>query len=168
MAGTPASGAELRPVPRAVPLAGAGFGLVLLAVVVADVAPGVRIALFATCAVATLAMALELRRAGRGRAIEWDGQGGWTLDGRRVAIAPATRVHPGLVVLVLRHLPSDRGAPAPPGSGDEAGNGRWRGRTSVHWVPRSGSTPDAFRRLKSQLRHGRTAPAAERPGNTPC
>jgi hypothetical protein len=168
MAGTAASVAELRPVPLAVPLAGTGFGLVLLAVVVADVALGVRIALLATCAVATLAMALELRRAGRGHALEWDGQGRWTLDGRPVAVAPATRVHPGLVVVVLRQLPRDPGAAATPGSGDGARSRRWLRNTSVHWVPRGGATPDAFRRLKSQLRHGRTAPTAERPGNTPC
>jgi hypothetical protein len=166
MAGTVASAAEVRPVPLAVPLAGGGFGLVLLAVAIADVPPAVRVALLAAWAVATWAMALELRRAGRGRTLEWDGQGGWALDGRAVAVAPATRVHPALVVLVLRQLPRHPGAPATPGSGDGPGNG-WR-RTSLHWVPRHACNADSFRRLKAQLRHGRTAPAAERPGNTPC
>jgi hypothetical protein len=168
MAGTVASAAELRPLPLAVPLAGAGFGLVLLAIAVADVPTGVRVALLAAWAVATGAMARDLRRACRRHALGWDGQGGWTLDGRPVTVAPATRVHPGLVVLVLRHQPSGPGALAIPGSADQAANGRSRRRTSVHWVPRSGCTADAFRRLKSQLRHGRTGPAAERPGNTPC
>jgi hypothetical protein len=163
MAGTAASAAELRPVPWAVPVAGAGFGLALLAVLVAAVAGPVRLALLAAFAVATVAMARELRRVRRSRVLAWDGRGGWTLDGRTVSVAPASQVHPGLVVLVLREVPGG------PGAAGLAGRPRvQRGRTSVHWVPRSAAAPEAFRLLKSQLRHGRVAPAAERPENTPC
>lgn len=153
MAGTAASAAELRPLPWAVPVAAAGFGLVLLAVLVADLAGAVRLALLAALAVAALAMARELRRQQRGRVLAWDGRGGWTLDGQAVAVAPATRVHPGLVVLVLRQLPSSGDAP---------------GRATAYWVARSAAAPDSFRRLKQQLRHGRALPSAKRPENTPC
>lgn len=161
MAGTAVSAAELRPVAWAVPAAGAAFGITLLAVLVADLAGTVRLALLAAFAVAAVAMARELRRARRGRLLAWDGRGCWTLDGRPVAVAPATRVYPGLVVLVLRQVLGPDGALAEAAA-------RPLGASSVHWVPRSAAAPGAFRRLKQQLRHGRGSPRPERPENTPC
>lgn len=163
MAGTAASAAELRPVPWAVPVAGGAFGAALLAVLVADLAGAARLALLAAFAATAAAMAAELRRASRTRLLAWDGRGRWTLDGRPVAVAPATRVYPGLVVLVLRQVPTgpgarDRARPSMPPAAAR----------SVHWVPRSAAAPDAFRRLKQQLRHGRGSPAPEQPENTPC
>ena len=158
MAGTAASAAELRPIGWAVPVAGIAFGLVLLAVLVADLAAPLRLALLAALSLATIGMARELGRARQGRRLAWDGRGGWTLDGRSVAVAPATRVYPGLVVLVLRQLPSPAGATTRRGAD----------ASSVLWVTRRAAAPDAFRRLKQQLRHGRGSPAAERAENTPC
>jgi hypothetical protein len=168
MAGTPASAAEFRPVPLAVPLAGAGFGLVLLAVVIVDSAWGVQLALLAALAVAAIAASRDLRRAGRGHVLAWDGRGRWTLDGQPVAVAPSTRVHPGLVVLVLRQVPTRSREIAAARDGARPPSAHGGRRRSVHWVPRFACSRDAFRRLKSQLRHGPPEPAAERPGNTPC
>ena len=78
MAGTAASAAELRPIGWAVPVAGIAFGLVLLAVLVADLAAPLRLALLAALSLATVGMARELGRARQGRRLAWDGRGGWT------------------------------------------------------------------------------------------
>jgi hypothetical protein len=155
MAAMAASAADLRPLPGTALLAGAGFGLVLLALLVADVALAVRVPLLGVWALAATAMARHLRRSAPARVLEWDGRGGWTLDGRAVAVRPSTRVYPGLVVLALRLLPTANPAPAGP-RGD-------RGATTVHWVSRRTVAPAAFRHLKQQLRHGRGARTAVPP-----
>lgn len=140
--------ADVRPLAVVEPAAGVAFGLALLALVVADVAWPVRLAFLATFAVAVAGMRRELRRSAAVRSIAWDGDDRWSLDGTPVTVAPGTRVHPGLVVLVVA---------AP--------------RRAVHWIPRAALQPDAFRRLKTGLRHGggaRRKPGAESGGKAPC
>lgn len=133
--------AEIRPLPALEPAAAAGGGLALLTLLVADVHWAVRCALLVTFTVAAFALRRELRRAAAVRYLTWDGEERWHWNGTPVTVAPGTRVHAGLVVLVV-------------------GGGRAR---AVHWIPRAAVAPDAFRRLKAALRHGVAGPAGEPP-----
>jgi hypothetical protein len=149
MAGTRASAADVRPLPALVPVVGAAYGAVLVALLVADVAWPVRLALLAAFALAAAGASRHLRDAGRPHRVGWDGRGGWSLDGRAVALDPATRVYAGLVVLVVR-----------------GAEGR-RERRAL-WVPRAAVMPADFRRLKTQLRLGPVRASRAVGPETPC
>jgi hypothetical protein len=137
----PGFAAEIRPLRHLEPATATVCGLTLLALLVANVHWAVRLALLATFAVAAVALRRELRRTATVRTLTWDGEERWHWNGTPVTVAPGTRVHPGLVVLVL------------------GGAGR-----AVHWIPRAAVEPDAFRRLKAALRHG----ASKTAGESPC
>jgi hypothetical protein len=145
--------AEVRPLPWLEPAVAAGFGLALVALLTADIPGTVRGVLIVTFAVAAFGTRRELRRAAAVRSVQWDGERCWTWNGTAVTVSPSSRVHPGLVVLVVS-------APA----------------RAVHWIPRAAMRPDAFRRLKTALRHGgvdvhpagASPPATRRPSDTPC
>jgi hypothetical protein len=149
----PAFAAEVRPLPWLEPALATGFGLALLAILAADVPVSVRAALLVTFAVAAFGTRRELRRAAAVRSVQWDGEQRWTWSGTAVTVSPSSRVHAGLVVLVVS-------APT----------------RAVHWIPRAAMRPDAFRRLKTALRHGRardpqgasSSRTARRPPDTPC
>jgi hypothetical protein len=144
--------AVVRPLRGVAPGLAALCGLLLLALLAADLTVLLRLALLAAFVVAAAAIARELRRAAAVRTIAWSRDGGWTLDGAGVAVEPSTRVHAALVVLVLRPV---------------GGPGAAGGRRSVHWVPRAAVDPEGFRRLKARLRHGGRAPGGPPPENPP-
>lgn len=168
MAETRASTADLRPQPWLAPACGVAFGLVLFAVLVADVPPAVRLVLLAAFGVAAAGLQRKLAHAAKPHGLAWDGRGGWRLDGAAVTVAPATRVYAGLVVLVLRPVPTRETAGSARDGARPSGSTVRNPRRTVLWAPRHAVGTADFRRLKAALRHGRPAPAGKRPENPAC